>query len=835
MDTASLVIAVNSNPVAQADARLGSIAKTAATTEKATDKLVDSLKKLALAYISIDTALKAGHKLFEVTEEYGRLTAQIKTATGAGEDAREMFLQLDSIADESVFSLEEVTNAFTNLTNKGLDAGSEALRSYINTATALNVSLETVTDAVTTAAAGQFRGLQQLGIKAVETADGIVLTYRGASTKIRKDSKDIQDYIIALGQNQFAGAANERMKGLEGSVIRLKDAWDELFRAISEQGVGDLMGQGFQIATDALVELKDELISGQLMANIKAVGLAFTGWGDAVYEGMKIAIAVLREGNDQIKGTMDPILKFYKDAFLHLPENVLAAMQHIGAALGALSRIKDVVLAGLLAVFISTFKVIRDLATATGEYIGSALAHPINNRAGTAKLIADTQKAMKEYATTVTKTIVDVKKEVDDVELVWLQVGDAIEATRDKTIKSVEDQIEAAKRLRKAYDDAKKAEEERRANAGKNDAPDPLKSNRPTGSTRIITAEEIAAFEALRKSLGMEEKAIAESYGRRLDLIRHNTEAGSDLRLELEKSLEEAVTEEYAKAYQDRQNKIISLEDALNQAIAEGRMSIVNDLQTQLQHEEDMLAKSYEVRKEQILNDIETTEEEKNALLAALNKRQGQFEVEQTKKKYSTQLTLAADFFGNLATTASVFGKKGFEAAKAASIVQATIKTYEGAVSAYTSLAGIPYVGPALGIAAAAAAIAAGVANIQHIKSTSYSGAYAEGGMIPAGKWGITQEAGFEPVHGPAVVTSARNSADRGYGKENGGAGKVSVIVNNHTEVQAQVTERETPDGKVIEVLIKRAESAMTSGVRTGSSPFSKVLEQTYGLKRGAA
>ncbi len=836
MDTASLVIKVESDGVATADKRMEHMSHTAEKTEKATEGLISELKKLALAYLSVEGAIKAGEKVFEVTEEYGRLTAQLRTATGAGTDVRDMFYQLNSIADESVFSMKEVTDAFTNLTNKGLNASSQALRSYINTATALNISLESVTDAIATAAAGQFRGLQQLGIKAIETADGIVLTYRGASTKIKKDAKDIQDYIIALGQNQFAGASEERMKGLEGSVITLKSAWEQLFRAISEQGAGELMAKGFRIATDAIEELTAQIASGQLIGNIKAVGLAFTGWGDAALEGVNIAIAVIRQGSAEMKDGLDPVVKFLRDAFIHLPENVLAAMQYIGASLGALSRIKDVVLAGMLSLFISTFRTIVELAKATGTLIVEALKHPFNNSTATAKYIVDTQAALKKYGQEVAKTAKDAGQEIADIELAWLEVGDGIEAARTKTITAVEDQINAAARLRKAYDDAKKAEEERRKNAGTGDNADPLKPSRPSGgSTRIITAEEIAAFESLKKSLGLEEAAIAESYKRRLQLIRNNTDEGSALRLELERDLEAAVTEEYAKAYKDRQDKVISLEDALNQAVSEGRMSIVDDLQSQLRHEEQLLAESYALRKEQILSDVATTEEEKASLLNALNKRQAAFETEQTKKKYSTQLGLAADFFGNLATTASIFGKKGFEAAKAASIVQATIKTYEGAVNAYTSLAGIPYIGPALGIAAAAAAIAAGVANIQHIKSTSYSGAYAEGGMIPAGKWGITQEAGFEPVHGPAVVTSARNSADRGYGKE-GDGNKTTVIVNNHTDVQAQVVERDNGgDGKIIEVLIKRTEAQLTTGIRTGSSPLSRVLEQTYALKRGAA
>lgn len=74
--------------------------------------------------------------------------------------------------------------------------------------------------------------------------------------------------------------------------------------------------------------------------------------------------------------------------------------------------------------------------------------------------------------------------------------------------------------------------------------------------------------------------------------------------------------------------------------------------------------------------------------------------------------------------------KEAFEVGKKAAIVQATVNTFMSATAAYASLAGIPIVGPALGIAAAAAAIAAGFTNIQNINSQQFNpGGQADEGM----------------------------------------------------------------------------------------------------------
>ena len=70
-----------------------------------------------------------------------------------------------------------------------------------------------------------------------------------------------------------------------------------------------------------------------------------------------------------------------------------------------------------------------------------------------------------------------------------------------------------------------------------------------------------------------------------------------------------------------------------------------------------------------------------------------------------------------LANVANNLGKET-AAGKAAAVASTLISTYQGAQDSYKSLAGIPVVGPALGIAAAAAAVAGGLQTVKSIQST---------------------------------------------------------------------------------------------------------------------
>jgi len=97
--------------------------------------------------------------------------------------------------------------------------------------------------------------------------------------------------------------------------------------------------------------------------------------------------------------------------------------------------------------------------------------------------------------------------------------------------------------------------------------------------------------------------------------------------------------------------------------------------------------------------------------------------------------------FSNLISLMSSRSKTMFNIGKAAAITQTVLSTYEGAQKAYASLAGIPIVGPALGIAAAGAAIAAGAARVSAIRSQSFGG----GGSVSnvGGGGGISAGGGF--------------------------------------------------------------------------------------------
>lgn len=98
------------------------------------------------------------------------------------------------------------------------------------------------------------------------------------------------------------------------------------------------------------------------------------------------------------------------------------------------------------------------------------------------------------------------------------------------------------------------------------------------------------------------------------------------------------------------------------------------------------------------------------------------------------QLNLASakTFFGHMSALMNTSSKKMFEIGKAAAIAETIVNTHAAAMGAYKALASIPYVGPFLGAAAAAAALAAGAVQISAIRPQSIGGGGGAVGTFPA-------------------------------------------------------------------------------------------------------
>jgi tape measure domain-containing protein len=195
------------------------------------------------------------------------------------------------------------------------------------------------------------------------------------------------------------------------------------------------------------------------------------------------------------------------------------------------------------------------------------------------------------------------------------------------------------------------------------------------------------------------------------------------------------------------------------------------------------------------------------------------------------------DAFGqmsnDLMSYAQVAGRENksmFEAAKAAAIAQAIVNTYTAATGAYSAMASIPYVGPILGAAAAATAVAAGMANVSAIRSQSMGGGRQYGGAVDASKMHRINENGQPEILNTAsgrqyLLPNTRGEVVSNKDATDGSSAAPRVTVNvNNAPPGTQVEQRQLSDSEyIVDVMIADAQ---------GDGRFTRYNQEVFGLRR---
>ena len=247
-----------------------------------TQLLTGSITGLLAPLAGLFSVMAGGQKLVGVTREFDKLNAGLITATGSAEGSKEAFAAIQDFATKTPYDLAQVTDSFVKLVNFGLNPSQRAMTSYGNTSSALGKDLKQMIEAVADAATGEFERLKEFGIKASKEGDKVKFTFRGITTEVGNNAKEIEDYLIKLGETNFGDAMANRMSTLDGALSNLGDEWNKLFLNISQQGIGDAIADGVRIGIDALDELNAMIVSGQLEGYLKALSGQWSGWAEDV-------------------------------------------------------------------------------------------------------------------------------------------------------------------------------------------------------------------------------------------------------------------------------------------------------------------------------------------------------------------------------------------------------------------------------------------------------------------------------------------------------------------------------------------------------------------------
>lgn len=748
-DTASLIVRVSSTGVDKTTSQLNGLTKAAGAA--------------AAAVVSLETAKQVFSALVDSQRNFDKLNSGLITMTGSAENAAKAFSVLQQFAKETPYGLNQAVEGFTKLVALGLNPSKEALISYGNTAAAMGKDLNQMIEAVADASTFEFERLKEFGIKSSQQADTVSFTFRGVTTTVKKNSEEIQKYLLNIGNTDFAGAMETRSKTLDGQLSSLADSFDGLVLAVAQSGFGDAVGEQAAMAEDAVTALTDAIASNEIAATLQ-------DWATLFNESFKFISDALNDLAYDTEGKsadMSDSLGTIPDAIREwLPD----IQQTFHEVIAWFQRIDDYAVAlgqTLADVFDPSKTAALTFKNLTAE-ADAAYAASIKRAEGESQAITNRSKQRKKEIEEQRKQYDERKKqEIDLASLVNKKGGTGGTGnTDDKDAKAAAKKAEQLRKQAQDYLDTL---------ARQNN--DELKAIDAQEQQKLAKAKEFYSQGALSlKEYEQAKTAIV-------------LEAGQKRQDELDKRQKEAL---------EKQQKG---DDFMAQIMGQNATELeLLDIQ-----EQQKLAVADKYREQGLIS-----EEQYQAALNAIN------------EQYATKRADAlGSSFGDMAANAKAAFGEASGAYKAFAIVQATIATYTAAIEAYKSTAAIPVVGPFLAPVAAAAAVGAGMAQVSAIRS-----AREQGGQLSAGQASTIAERGKPEVIMPAGASRVRTAQQMKeiMGQNGSSSGPSNVTIVNNTSSQIGNVSTEQDDEGRLRIII---EEQVAASLQNSNSKISKARKAT--------
>lgn len=745
-------------------------------------------KDIGKSFAGIGTAWKTALAAVATGALTGAITNELKatetavasfiTATGGVKEAREQFEMLQQAARDTIQPFDALKAVTLDLRKNGIEATASQLKTFSQIAYGTGQSLETVGKAFTATMQGRYKALQQLGVTAKDNGATLLVTYKGITSEIEKNSDALSAYFEKLGKEN-EGVLEYLQGGVTGALNQMENAWGDFYRALAESGLGKLITDAVRTAADAL-----DGLTGWINENRPYFEEFFNDLGEAFGEIARV-----------VKETTGEAIEYVASFFSDSQEDAREGLQNIGlflsnffkfARAGFLEYVAKPAAKAWLALkggFSGASEYLAELIY-TGDWDSAAEAYnneidkAANEIAESTKIIDQAINFQLEEIDAAKKRVAEKLAEKPEVKPVTFDpisfkpaggAGGKSAGAKKTEVDSWASYIDKIKQMqRDAYSDLAKLR------ADYNDRINELLE--AYKNSHVATEEDLAEARAV----------IDADYRTKYEaLTKEAQEFLRGIRKDELEDLEAEYTEKLEKLQEYHDEALISEQEFL-------------DARDKLRKDFEKAQSSARSRKNEFFTDDDL----------------------ENMQQFTDGMNSLSDAFGNLKTNMSessatyrtLFAiEKSFAIASAtANAIVAWTKALSTSATWYESLANY----------ASAVALTTGI--ISQISSLTM---HDKGGIIPAGGVGIVGEYGPELVSGPANVTSRKRTADLARQAVNGG--EVTVNLYENAEKAGQVEQTQSEDGeRIINIFV--------SNIRRGGQ-IARTLESTYQVKRFGA
>lgn len=202
-------------------------------------KSAKELKSIIGAALAADTIIQFGKAIVNTTAEFQKMEAVLTNTLGSNSAAKIAMNQIVDFAQQTPFQVNELTDAFVKLANRGFIPTMDQMKSMGDLASSVGKSFDQLAEAVLDAQTGEFERLKEFGIRASAEGDKVQFTFKGITTEVQKSDQAIQEYLISLGKmHGVAGAMESISKTTGGIISNLQDNIVGLFKDIGDSSSG---------------------------------------------------------------------------------------------------------------------------------------------------------------------------------------------------------------------------------------------------------------------------------------------------------------------------------------------------------------------------------------------------------------------------------------------------------------------------------------------------------------------------------------------------------------------------------------------------------------------
>jgi hypothetical protein len=224
------------------DATMGQFGRNVGNYPKGVGGFASSIGNLTKSFFALEIAREAGQLLLDfgkdvldLTAKFEKYNAILASTLGSNEAGAAAFAMIQEFAAKTNFSVDELTESYIRLANRGLRPGQEELMRLADVANATGKPMKDLVEAISDI--NNTERWSEFGIKAKTNGDKVSLTFKGVTKEVARTEAGVMAAITAFGGLPgVLGMTAKISDTLDGQLSNLGDNFDRLKTTIG----GDL-------------------------------------------------------------------------------------------------------------------------------------------------------------------------------------------------------------------------------------------------------------------------------------------------------------------------------------------------------------------------------------------------------------------------------------------------------------------------------------------------------------------------------------------------------------------------------------------------------------------